>query len=367
MKPQRSINQELEEAREQLALLTTGAERNSEILKRSQERELTLLQAEDLPTLFNRLISGLSISYDLDAVTVVICDPDHDVRHLMLAGNAEAGTPDGLIFVDSLVGLAPQYVALRQPWLGSYSGSDHQLIFPGVDRLRSVALVPLQQKGKLFGSVNFGSRQSVRFTANHASDFLAHLGCIASFALENTVNRARLLRSGFTDVLTGWYNRRYLQQRLKEELARGRRHSTSLTCLMLDVDHFKNVNDEHGHATGDEVLREVAQQIETQIRATDVAARYGGEEFVILLPDTDAESGQLLADRIRVAIAASPFAVTSGAEIPVTVSIGLACASPQRFDEDFKTAGEALVARADVALYEAKSAGRNRVFVSKAE
>jgi len=364
MKPQLSVYQELEEARRQLARLKAGAKRNSEILRRSQARELTLLQAEDLPALFDRLINGLRRSYGLDAVTVVLCDPDHDVRHLMLAGGAKAGTPAGLNFVDSLAGMSPQYGRLSQPWLGKYHRADHQLLFPGVDNLRSIALVPLRQRDKLFGSINFGSKESVRFTDSHASDFLAHLGGIASFALENAVNRARLLRSGFTDVLTGWYNRRYLQVRLNEELARGRRQCKWLTCLMLDVDHFKKVNDQYGHATGDEVLREVAQQIETKIRATDVAARYGGEEFVILLPDTNAELGEQLADRIRASIAETPFKTTGGEEITVTVSIGVACASPQRSGEDFKTAGEALVARADVALYQAKSAGRNRVSLS---
>src|SRR5690606_12847583 len=113
----------------------------------------------------------------------------------------------------------------------------------------------------------------------------------------NVVNRARLLRSGFTDVLTGWHNRRYLQVRLAEELARARRDESTLVCLMLDLDHFKQINDTWGHGAGDEVLREVAQRVESQVRDSDVAARYGGEEFVILLPHTDVAAGRLLAER----------------------------------------------------------------------
>jgi diguanylate cyclase (GGDEF)-like protein len=364
MDTEQKLREELEEARRQLTRLTEEAERNSDILARSQARELTLLQAEDLASLFSRMVSGLRDSYALDAVTVVLCDPDHDVRHLLLAGEPSPPQIDGLMFVDSLAGLAPQYVALRSPWLGRYSAPDHQLLFPGRDDLASVAIIPLRQQERLFGSINFGSRDASRFSADQASDFLAHLGNIASFALENSVNRARLLRSGFTDVLTGWYNRRYLQVRLMEELARARRHGSALTCLMLDIDHFKRVNDRYGHAAGDDVLRELTQQIESKIRATDVAARYGGEEFLILLPDTDAESGFQLAERIRAAIAAEPFLVHSGAEVPITVSIGVACVSPQRGNNDLKTAGDALVARADVALYAAKSEGRNRVSIN---
>lgn len=354
----------LADAEARLARLRDEAERNSDILRRSQERELHLLQAEDLVTLFRRMLVDLRESYGLDTVTIVLCDPDHDVRHLILASEPDDRNLDGLLFVDGLAGLAPQYIALREPWLGDYSAPDHQLIFPATDGLKTIAIIPLKQQGRLFGSLNFGSGDDARFTTEHASDFFAHLGAIASFALENAVNRARLLRSGFTDVLTGWYNRRYLQVRIKEELARVRRHSTPLTCLMLDIDHFKKVNDEYGHAAGDEVLRDLAQLIEGEIRATDVAARYGGEEFVILLPDTDENSGALLAERIRGAVAAHPFTVADGVSISITVSIGVASSSPQRGDNDLKTAGDALMARADVALYKAKADGRDQVSLS---
>lgn len=366
MESQQNLAAELEHTKSLLAKLTDEVERNTHIFRRLQEREVQLLQAEDLPVLFKCMLHGLADSYGLDAITVVLCDPDHDVRHLLMAGG---GAEDlaGLIFVDALTGLTPHYVALRTPWLGAYSASDHQLIFPGRSELRSIAIIPLIHKGKLLGSINFGSADQARFTAGHASDFFAHLGVIASFALENAVNRARLMRSGFTDVLTGWYNRRYLQVRIKEELARARRYAAPLTCLMLDIDHFKRVNDGYGHAAGDRVLREIAQRIDSQVRATDVAARYGGEEFVILLPDTSADSGALLAERIRKEVAATTFDIGSGKAIPVTVSIGVASAAPQRADADLKTAGEALIARADVALYRAKSAGRDRTAVNTDE
>lgn len=357
------LKRENEELRARLAQLTEEAERNSEILARSQARELELLHAEDLPALFRRMLYGLRTSYNLDAVTALICDPDHELRHLLLAGGPDVSLPRGLEFVDALTGLAPQYVALHEPWLGSYAASDHQLIFRGYDGLRSIAMIPLRKQQRLFGSLNFGSREPSRFTIDHASDFFAHLGVIASFALENTVNRARLLRSGFTDVLTGWYNRRYLQVRLQEELARARRHATALTCLMLDLDHFKQVNDRHGHAAGDAVLHDLAQLIDGRIRATDVAARYGGEEFVILLPETDRTSGAQLAERIRSAVAAAHFDIGRQRTLSITVSIGVASVRPQRDDSDLKTAGDALIARADVALYQAKAEGRNRVAV----
>jgi diguanylate cyclase (GGDEF)-like protein len=362
------LSAELTRTRRKLSQLTKEVARNTKILQVSQRRELDLLQAADLTALFRQMLQGLKESYGLETVTVVLCDPDHDVRHLLMAaGTAEEDLP-GLRFVDSLSGLAPQYVALRKPWLGPFQRSDHQLLFPEAgtlgSSLGSIAMLPLTHKGTLLGSINFGSTDSERFTPAHATDFFSHLGSIASFALENVVNRARLLRSGFTDVLTGWHNRRYLQVRLTEEMARARRDKANLVCLMLDLDHFKQVNDTYGHAAGDEVLRELSHRIEAQVRGSDVAARYGGEEFVILLPHTDVEAGKLLAERIRHAVSARPVVFGDGQELTITASIGIACATPQESDFDLKTLGESLIARADVALYSAKSAGRDRTVVS---
>lgn len=361
------LKSELIQMRRKIAQLKDEAARNSRILKSSQHRELNLLQAEDLAALFRRMIFGLARSYQLEKVTVVICDPDHDVRHLLIAAGPEADSLPGLEFVDSLSGLAPQYVALSAPWLGTYRASDHQLLFPGARGLGSIALLPLMHKGTLLGSINFGSAQASRFTSQHATDFFAHLSIIASFALENAVNRARLLRSGFTDVLTGWHNRRYLQVRLAEELARARRDACELVCLMLDLDYFKQVNDTYGHGAGDEVLRELASRVESQVRASDVAARYGGEEFVILLPHTDVVSGKLLAERIREAVSADPVYFDSERHVTITASIGIAAVIPQKDDDDLKTVGDSLLARADVALYRAKASGRNRVEVEAGE
>jgi diguanylate cyclase (GGDEF)-like protein len=224
-------------------------------------------------------------------------------------------------------------------------------------------MIPLMHRRQLIGSINLGSADGARFTREHAADFLAHLGVTASYCIDNTVNRARLLRSGFTDVLTGWHNRRYLQVRLNEELARARRDRTHLVCLMLDVDHFKRINDTWGHAAGDAVLQELANRIDAQVRASDVAARYGGEEFVVLMPDTSIASGVLLAERIRKAVAAEEYNLPHGDTECITASIGVAGVTPDANAKDLKTVGDSLVARADVALYRAKSEGRDRVAV----
>lgn len=364
-----SINElraELDAARQLHTELTEQVAQNDEKLRRTQQRELRLLQAEDLDSLLKVLVGGLRASYQLEYVSVVICDPDHDIRHLLLANGTPAETFPHLLMVESLTGLAPQYIALHKPWLGSFAACDHSMICPDASDVKSIAMIPLTHRGKLMGSINLCSGDAQRFTREHASDFLAHLGVIASFCVENAVNRARLMRSGFTDVLTGWHNRRYLIVRLSEELARARRDRTSIVCLMLDIDHFKRINDTWGHVAGDAVLRELAHRIESQVRASDVAARYGGEEFIILLPNTDVSSAELLAERIRGAISVSPIDLPCGEAVTVTASIGISEVQPVADDHDLKTLGDSLIARADVALYAAKSAGRDRVVVEAA-
>ncbi|MEL7312210.1 MAG: DUF484 family protein [Pseudomonadota bacterium] len=340
--------------------MQSEARKNEQLLARSQERELSILTADNLPTLFSRLTHGLQDSFGLERVTLVLCDPDHEIRHLLIADGGPDAVPPEVKFFDTLSGVTPQYAALHRPWLGPFRAVDHQLI-AGRGDYGSVAILGLRRQGKLIGSLNLLSADESRYQRALARDFLAHLAVIASFALENTVNRARLLRSGFTDVLTGWFNRRYLQVRLSEEVARARRHRLPLCCLFLDIDHFKRVNDEFGHHAGDVVLAECAHRIDAQIRSSDVAARFGGEEFVILLPETEVEDAMALAERIRSAVAERSVEVQGEAPLSITVSIGVARALPYEASGDLKTLGERLIKRADLAMYAAKSAGRNQV------
>lgn len=360
------LTAELEATRRKLEAMSGAVASNEEKMRRTHRRELRLLQAETLDALIYAMTEGLRVSYGLEYVSLVLCDPDHDIRHLLLANGTPAEDFESLLIVESMTGLAPQFISLRRPWLGSFAHCDHQLICPGAVDAQSIAMIPLTYRQKLLGSINLCSVDSQRFTPSHATDFLGHLGVIASFCIENAVNRARLMRSGFTDVLTGWNNRRYLLVRLAEELARARRDGLRLVCLMLDIDHFKRVNDNWGHAAGDAVLREIAQRVESQVRASDVAARYGGEEFVVLLPGTDVAAARLLAERIRNAVSQTPIPLPNGEEVTITASIGISEVQPAPEAEDLKTVGDSLIARADVALYAAKTAGRNCIMVEAA-
>jgi two-component system cell cycle response regulator len=277
------LMRENEELKKRVAEMTAEAANNENILKRTQARELSLLRADSLAQLLRAMVDGLRESYALDDVSVVLLDPQHEVRHLLLAGGDRPDEFKQIFFVDSLIGLAPQLAALHKPWLGPFVGADHHLLFPGATNLKSAALVPLPRKDRATGALCFGSRDPSRFTRHHGTEFLAHLGAVAAVCIENAVNRARLLRAGITDFLTGWHNRRYLQQRLKEELARAQRRAGSIACLMIDIDRFKSINDGYGHLAGDNALKEIAHRVESQIRSMDTAARFGGDELAILL------------------------------------------------------------------------------------
>jgi diguanylate cyclase (GGDEF)-like protein len=166
---------------------------------------------------------------------------------------------------------------------------------------------------------------------------------------------AGLKRLANTDVLTGLANRRRFMEVLEGEIERAERYDRALSLVLLDMDHFKQVNDTHGHAGGDQVLRAAAAILQSVCRDVDLAARVGGEEFAILLPETDAPGAEKLAERARAKIAGGHHRAPSGAGFRVTVSAGVST-----FGEDI-TSGEELLQAADDALYRAKAEGRNRV------
>jgi two-component system cell cycle response regulator len=164
------------------------------------------------------------------------------------------------------------------------------------------------------------------------------------------------IEMAITDALTGLYNRRYMESHLDSLVEQSAARGKPLAALVLDIDHFKSVNDNYGHDAGDDVLRELANRMRKSIRGIDLACRYGGEEFVILMPETDMTVASAVAERLRRRIAAERFSVEQGGTaIEVTISIGISILDPAH-----DRAGN-LLKRADQALYRAKRFGRNRV------
>jgi len=169
------------------------------------------------------------------------------------------------------------------------------------------------------------------------------------------------LELAVTDQLTGLHNRRYMEGQLGALVKRAGMGGDPVAALMIDLDHFKKINDSFGHDVGDEVLREFAIRLASNVRAVDLPCRYGGEEFTVIMPDTRLEDAQRIAERIRLHVAGSPFRVAGGQELlTVTISVGVACTIS---DQDTP---ETLLKRADDAVYDAKHAGRNRVIAKAA-
>ena len=169
---------------------------------------------------------------------------------------------------------------------------------------------------------------------------------------ELRTRNAELDRVSRIDMLTNIYNRRHLDEHLRRVISAARRHDRTVGVLIVDIDHFKEVNDERGHLAGDVVLREVAARLQQAMRTEDALGRWGGEEFLAVLTDTPPEGIRIMAERLRQVIAAAPFILDDGSRIRVTVSVGHTNGT-----ED----AEVLVHRADDALYVAKGEGRNRV------
>ena len=169
---------------------------------------------------------------------------------------------------------------------------------------------------------------------------------------ELRARNAELDRVSRIDMLTNIYIRRHLDEHLRAVISAARRHDRTVGVLIVDIDHFKNVNDEHGHLAGDAVLREVAARLQQAMRTEDALGRWGGEEFLAVLTDTPPEGVRVMAERLRQVVAAAPFTLDDGSQIRVTVSVG---------HTNGREDAEVLVHRADDALYVAKAEGRNRV------
>ena len=193
-------------------------------------------------------------------------------------------------------------------------------------------------------------------------DYLRIGNCIYRYLAGGNVEaqyHEEIYRLTVVDALTGLWNRRHLFDFLARELSRSSRHGRPLSLAVLDIDHFKRVNDTYGHAAGDAVLRDVAAVLKTQTRADELAARYGGEEFALVLPESGAGPALAACERLREGVAECRFRCGDDA-IPVTVSVGLVTTAGES-----GVSPEALFQLADARLYEAKSAGRNRVVAAE--
>lgn len=252
-------------------------------------------------------------------------------------------------------------VALSGMDVSSYNMSEtvppnsSQMVYsPGAGRILAL---PLVARGEKFGCLVMLCERNVRLAKDQVASLNAAVNHL-SLALSNAIMFNKIKTRANRDGLTRVYNRRSFDERLVEEFKRHQRLSTDLSLLMVDLDHFKKVNDTYGHMAGDMVLEKVARTFEKTFRSTDFIARYGGEEFVILLPHTKEEQAQMLAERVRDKIESCTMTYQDKS-FNITASIGVSSVRPGSLEKDTE-----VVRKADEALYDAKMQGRNRVVVS---
>jgi diguanylate cyclase (GGDEF)-like protein len=219
----------------------------------------------------------------------------------------------------------------------------------------SALAVPLFVSNRVIGSMQLFSSNRHGFNKEDAQ-LLWVLSLVAENLLTREYANEGLLRFAFTDYLTGLKTRGYFEQQLDLEFKRSERRRQKFALLMIDIDHFKNLNDTFGHHTGDQVLRDVASILMKDMREVDTVARYGGEEFVMILPETTETGATYVAQRLRRAVEQAKFFAGSPQTIQhLTISIGIAV-----FDTDAQFKRD-LIEFADAALYAAKNGGRNRL------
>ena len=218
--------------------------------------------------------------------------------------------------------------------------------------IAAMLCVPLLSRGERVGVVTATAEQVDAFDANDL-ELVRFIATTIALDIENV----RLHRVAVTDPLTGTYNREFLQQRLPAEIEAAIDRDRPLSIALVDVDHFKAVNDQYGHGIGDVVLAEVARRLRSAIRGGDVLVRYGGEEFIAVLPKADAGRAWEVGERMRQRVCERAFDVGDGLALLLRISVGIA---QWRMGEDMAD----LIERADIALYGAKQRGRNRVEVA---
>ncbi len=335
---------------------------NSIALKRFQRFEMGLLSLNTLAEMIEYVLSYTQSFFELDHVSFCLIDENAEISRYLVEDRYDYQNRKDLVLLSEKDFYYDRLGLLVKPYLGNYRAELCEQFFYHHDKKPvSVAILPLNRRGRVLGSLNLGSFQEDRFSLGMATDFIEHMISVISICLENNLNFETMRRTTLIDTLTGVNNRFFWEQRIDEELDRSNRTQQPLTCLFLDIDWFKKVNDKYGHQAGDYVLAEVAGTIKRQLRSNDVLARYGGEEFVALLSNIDEVKADEISERIRLAIDQLELDY-NGQSIPVTISIGSASYQPDpAFSCTTSDIAEALIKKADSALYLAKEKGRNRV------
>ncbi len=335
---------------------------NEQKLKQFQKMETDFLSRTSLSELIEFSVDDCISSFGLDAVSLVLLNNNGELKDFLEEGGFLMSQHRNLFFVEDDVALQQLFGKTRQIYVGPFQQDLHSWFYANSElQPISLAILPLHRRGQYLGAIALGSTDDERFRSQLHTEFLDRLALVIGVCFENAISMELLKRTSFVDPLTRINNRRYFDQRIREEIDRSMRSGDSLSCLFLDIDFFKKVNDNYGHQCGDMIIQSIAQIMRQQLRTADILARYGGEEFVAVVTGASSQMAIDVATRIRRSVERQQFDSEENIKIEVTVSIGVATFQPKEFSGSRETIARTLLGKADQALFEAKRAGRNQV------
>lgn len=306
----------------------------------------------ELEATLNMLCDMTSEVAPFDAALIYFWDENDEQPHARVVRGAEHVNPEVYERGNILNFWATKY---SRPLLVTRAHNSEADALLDAMQFNSALIIPLLVNNRVLGTLQLFARNPLSFSKEDAQ-LLWMMSLVSENLLTREYAHEGLIRFAFTDYLTGLKTRGYFEQQLELEIKRSERKKQHFTLLMIDIDHFKQLNDRYGHHVGDQVLRDVAALLMRDMREVDTVARYGGEEFVIVLPETTGPGAMQVANRLRRSVEQSKFFAGSPRIVEyLTISIGIAV-----FDTDAQFKRD-LIEAADAALYTAKSSGRNKV------
>ena len=325
------------------------AKRQAQALKQALEELSSQLE---LSQVLRRILVSLKTVLDFDSATLFLKEKD---RFKVVAARGFENTARLINKTFPATDLLLREIqTLKSPIILDDARSDPRFEkWEGAENVRGWMGVPLYRHDEFIGLMTIDNHKAAAYTQEDASLALSFANS-AAIAIENARLFEQTQQMALTDTLTGIYNRRYFYELALKEFSRSKRYQDPLSIIMIDIDHFKNVNDRYGHLAGDQVLMQFVQRIQNELRAPDVLARFGGEEFIILLPETNLGDAVQVAERLREVTSQYPFLLVT-AQTFITISLGVSCFKFTTISLD------QLIDESDKAMYEAKQFGRNRV------
>jgi diguanylate cyclase (GGDEF)-like protein/PAS domain S-box-containing protein len=329
------------------------------------EAEKAMLQAQALKQALEEMSSELDLSVVLRRILVslkTVLDYDSATLFLKEQDRLKVVAARGFKYTAKLINktfpakdlLLKEIQAKKAPIILEDAQNDPRFNhWEGADHVRGWMGVPLLRHDNFVGLMTLDCRQPGAYTEEDAKLAISFANS-AAIVIENARLFEQTQQMALTDTLTGIYNRRYFYELAQKEFVRSKRYQDPLSVIMIDLDHFKNINDKFGHLAGDQILVQFVERIQSELRETDIFGRFGGEEFIVLLPETNLGDATQVAERLREVTGNYPFLLVTSQTF-MTISLGVSCFK-------FTTVSlDQLIDESDKALYEAKQLGRNRV------